>query len=90
MDKRNYLHHLASITNLPAEPIPGMPVVEIVGDGRVLIENHYGVIEYDRNNIRVKVAFGELRVCGCGLELSQMTKHQLVVFGQIQGVSIIK
>ncbi len=44
--------------------LPGQPVVELVGDRRVLIENHIGVTEYGTERICVKVKYGQLSVCG--------------------------
>lgn len=90
MDKRKYLHRLTSATNLPAESFPGRPVVEIFGDCRVLIERHRGVMAYDCNMIRVKVHGGQICISGCNLVIAQMTKFQLVIFGEIQSVSLMK
>ena len=72
--------------DLPDEPVPGRTVVEIAGCERVLIEKHYGVIEYGQQLISVRVTFGVVRVSGSCLELTQMTRSQLVVSGQIHGL----
>lgn len=74
--------------NLSTEPLPGQPIVEIAGDRRVLIENHMGVKAYGREMILVKVKYGDLRICGCGLELMKMTRDQLVICGRIDAVSL--
>jgi sporulation protein YqfC len=74
--------------DLPGESLPGQPLVEIVGECRVLIENHHGVTVYGCNEICVKVRYGQLCICGAGLELSRMTKQQLVITGRIDGVSL--
>lgn len=76
--------------DLPAEPVPGLPIVEIAGEKRVLIENHHGVTAYGHNEICVRVCFGQLRICGNNLKLVCMTKHQLVISGQIESVSILR
>lgn len=85
---RYFLERLADETDLVAEPLPGQPIVEIAGDRRVLIENHFGVKAYSREKIVVKVKFGFVCVCGCGLELMRMTKAQLVIRGRIDGVTL--
>ena len=48
---RMILQRLADGADLSAEPLPGQPIVEIAGDRRVLIENHFGVKEYSREKI---------------------------------------
>ncbi len=87
-EKRSILQRIADGADLPGEPLPGQPIVEIAGDRRVLIENHFGVKEYSRERIGVKMRYGLLAVCGCGLELTRMTGEQLVISGRIDCVSI--
>lgn len=79
---------LAQETDIHSQPLPGVPIVEIAGDKRVLIENHFGVREYSRQRIGVKVKYGLVLVCGSNLELSRMTREQLVIRGCIEGVTL--
>ena len=82
------LQRLAATVYESNEMLPGVPIVELAGDRRVLIENHHGVIEYADQRICVKVKYGILCVCGCDMELAKMTKDQLVITGQIGSVTI--
>lgn len=83
-----FLEQLAEHAELEMEPIPAQPIVEIAGEGRVLIENHCGVKAYCPERILVNVNFGTICVCGCALELLRMTKEQLVIRGRIDSVSL--
>ena len=85
---RKFLEQLTLDTDLGAEAVPGQPIVEISGERRVLIENHFGVKAYSRENIVVNVKYGWVCVCGYGLELKRMTKEQLVIQGKIKGVTL--
>lgn len=85
---QRFLDYLAEEAELSAEPIPGQPLVEIAGDHRVLIENHFGVKGYSSEQIIVKVKFGCIRVCGHCLELVRMTKEQLIIRGKIDAVTL--
>lgn len=85
---RRILEHLADNADLPGEGLPGQSILELMGDSRVLIEQHRGVKEYSREKIGVKVRFGVICVCGCGLELIHMTKEQLVIRGRIDAITI--
>lgn len=76
--------------DLLSERAPGVPLLEIVGEGRVLIENHHGVTAYGCNEICVKVQFGHLQILGTGLKLARMSNQQLVITGKLDGVSIIR
>lgn len=90
MKDRGWMQRLADGADLPLEPLPGLPIAELAGDRRLLIENHRGVTEYSRERISVKVKYGQLRVCGCGLELARMSKEQLVIRGRIDSVNLIR
>lgn len=84
------LNRLADGADLGEEPLPGQSIVEIAGDRRVLIENHCGVKEYSRERIGVKVKFGQINICGAGLELRHMTKQQLLISGRIDAVALCR
>ena len=85
-----FMERLTKAADLQEEPIPGLPLIELAGDRRVLIENHCGVTEYGRDRIRVKVKFGQICISGQGLELAKMTKGQLVISGKINGVELMR
>ena len=82
------IQRLALVAELPAEPLPWQPIIELVGDQRVLIERHKGVTQYGCKEIHVKLSFGYVQVTGCNLELARMTKQQLVISGRIDCVSL--
>lgn len=88
MDEKFFDRMLAR-ADLYSETAPGTTLVELVGNCRVLIENHCGVTAYGCNEICVKGTNGTLCVCGQKLELTRMTKQQLVITGHIDGISMI-
>ena len=82
--KKDFLRAL----DLPEEPAPMESLVEIAGYRRVLIEHHFGVIAYCREQICVKVKYGLVSVCGSDLELSRMSKDQLIISGAIHSITL--
>lgn len=74
--------------SLDSDLIPGVPIIEICGQHRLLIENHLGVIGYGCNEIRVKARYGNICVCGQNLKLTRMSKVKLVITGRICGVDL--
>jgi len=87
-EKRNLVQQLLRQMDLEGESIPGKSLVEIAGNQRVLIENHMGVKAYSRERILIQVKSGTVEICGCCLELCQMTREQLVITGRIAGVTL--
>ena len=88
MEKKKWVKGLTEGLDLGSETMPGMVVAELAGDRRVLIEGHRGVTEYCRERITVKVSYGWLCVTGCGLELRQMSREQLVICGRIDSIQL--
>jgi len=64
-------------------PLPGVSLIEICGQNRILIENHRGIIAYEVRQIQIKVSFGCIVVCGQNLKLRNMSKEKLVITGKI-------
>ena len=87
-DTKGLMQKLADGADLSEETLPWVPVIELAGDRRVLIERHGGVTEYTNERICIRVAYGQVAVCGCGLELSRMTREQLVLASRTASVQL--
>ena len=85
---RIFWEHMMQQADIQPESVPGVPVIEIAGDRRVLIENHGGVAAYGRERILVNVKYGLVSICGCNLEMLCMTREQLVIHGRIDSVML--
>jgi sporulation protein YqfC len=86
----NWLMRMAQETDLLDENITREPILELCGNSRVLIENHYGVMEYGTELIRVRVKNGDFTVVGRGLRLCRMCEEKLLIRGNIQEVLVRK
>ena len=71
-----------------AEPLPGIPIMELAADKRMVIENHDGVVEYSDTRICVSIRNGVYRISGAHLSLSYMSRFQLIITGRIDMISI--
>ncbi|MBS6777278.1 MAG: YabP/YqfC family sporulation protein [Butyricicoccus pullicaecorum] len=58
---------------------PNRPRVEILGDSRVIVENHCGIQEYDDSILRIKCRGCEVRILGADLELTALSMDELAV-----------
>lgn len=89
MPRRKFRDYLWDKTENP-ELFPSVPIVELAGSHRVLVENHLGVIQYSTERIGIKMKYGQMQICGCGLMLEQMTKVKLLVTGRIDGILLLR
>lgn len=88
VQKKHWVQRITEAADLHGEALPGVPLVEVAGENRVLIECHCGVTEYSTERICVKVKYGHVCVCGSGLELTIMTKERVVISGCIHAVQL--
>ena len=82
----HWMRQIADRAELSEEAIPAQPVVELLGEGRVLIEGHTGVSAYSDREIDVKTKLGIVRISGCNLKLTSMSAYRLVISGVISCV----
>ncbi len=63
-----------------------LPLVESLGNHRVIIENHAGIREYDPLCICVCTCGGHITVKGSCLKIAVMTKFRLAITGHIDSI----
>lgn len=86
--RRSVWERLINAADLGTEPSPKLPLVELAGERRVLIENHRGVSQYGCNEICVNVEYGSIFICGQKLDLACMSKDQLIITGTIESIRL--
>lgn len=74
--------------NLPAEATAGVARVELVGHGRLSVENHRGVGAFGPECMELLTVEGAVIVRGERLMLMTMNNHELVVTGQLHSIEL--
>lgn len=59
------------------------PLLELIADRRVLIENYSGICQYSPECIQIRVRDGSILVMGDMLELAQMDREHVVICGRV-------
>ena len=83
-----WLQKAADHAELVDEVLPGQTVVELIGEGRVLVEGHSGVLEYSDFEIGIKTGYGVVKISGSNLKLTEMNQSRLIISGVVQGVEL--
>lgn len=86
--KKNIFQRVIHGNELSHEVLPVAPLVEIIGDERVLIENHICVVSYDTSKVCVRVKYGTVFVQGEQLHLTYMSIEKLIITGSINSVQL--
>ena len=82
--------NMLDTVSLDTDLQPKLPVLELAGDRRVLIENHRSVIHYSNDRILVCMDYGQVSISGCCLKLAKLGKDQLIITGRVDGISLCR
>lgn len=88
MRRRGFAEKMAQVFDLPADAVAGLPLIELIGDKQLRVENHRGILAYDPREIHIGGGKVAIRVKGLELELKVMNAGELLIMGQIFSVSL--
>ena len=73
--------------DLPQELVLGWPRSVLLGDEKLIVEQHQGIYACTEQEIILKTLCGHLVITGEKLSLSRYDRDGLVVFGRIEKLS---
>lgn len=68
---------------------PQLARIEIIGNKRVLVENHRGILEYSDTCMRINCGKMIIQIEGQDLTLKALSLSELAVSGRITGVQYV-
>ena len=77
---------LAERLELPQEACGSAVRLTAVGDRRLLIENHGGLLTYGTEEIRVSTGRGQIVLRGAELDMRAMNRSELLITGRLQSL----
>ena len=86
MKKQSLLQQFLDRSDLAEENLPGKPLIEILGEERILVENHQGITQYGVDQICIRVCYGMVSITGCNLRLRHVARNKLLIVGEIDSV----
>lgn len=86
--RRSFGEKVAQTFSLPADAVAGLPLIELIGDRQVRVENHRGILAYDTREIHIGGGRVTIRVRGLEMELKVMNRGELLITGQIFAVEL--
>ncbi|MEA4994662.1 hypothetical protein SDC9_86115 [bioreactor metagenome] len=84
------LTELAELFDLPGDVVAGLCHLEMIGDRRLFVEHHSGILAYSDQCIDVNTPCGILRVSGRNLTLEALTGEELRIGGAVERVEWVK
>ena len=80
---------ITEVLELPPETLLKIPKITIVGNERVRVENYTALLDYKRDNIRLKYDGGVIDISGKNFEIKVIGEENMVIWGKISAVKLI-
>lgn len=86
--KKTLLERASEVLDLPAQAMAILPIMELVGDKELRIENHRGILAYAPEELHISGGAFLIKVQGSQLDLRIMTGVELLITGKISGIAL--
>lgn len=90
MKKRKKIEGLNRALEMPTEIYSANPKITMIGFEKIMIENYKNILNYQDIFIRVNTHIGIINIHGFQLVLTQMTKDDIMVTGNIETIDFEK
>lgn len=81
---------LSDTFRFPDDVLMDTPVVKIIADNEVIIENHKGISEYTNLFLKIYTSIGVICISGESLFIKEIDKDVILVSGKIDSLDYIK
>ena len=81
-----FRYKLADLSEVPKDVAMGFPVLTMIGQMELNIENYRGIIEYTDVLIRIQTKAGQLRINGRVLSIAYYTNDEMKINGRIDSI----
>lgn len=83
---RSFRNKIAELSELPKDVAMGMPVLTVIGQVELCLENYRGIVEYTDSLVRIQTKAGQIRIAGQNLQVVYYTNDEMKVNGHITSI----
>lgn len=83
MQKKSWKTKLAETAQIPKDVSMGLPIIRILGQEEIYIENYRGILEYTATCIRIQTKLGQIYLEGKHLEIAYYTNVEMKIEGNL-------
>ena len=80
---------ISEVLEIPPEAMLNIPKITVVGKERVHVENYIALLDYKKDNIRLKYQGGVIDISGKNFEIKVIGEENIVISGEINSVKLI-
>ena len=86
MDKKDLKAMIADASGVPKDVVLGVPLVTVIGQNEVCVENYRGILEYTDKLIRIQTKLGKIHVLGRGLQIQYYNNDEMKITGHVMTI----
>ena len=79
-------NRISELSELPKDVVLGIPMLTMIGQMELIIENYRGIIEYTDILVRIHTKDGQIKVVGNSLKVDYYTNDEMKVNGHIKSI----
>lgn len=76
--------------HIPKDVTMKLPLIRLLGNQELYIENYRGILEYTDSLIRVQTKLGQIHIIGKGLEVIYYASDEMKIRGYIESLTILQ
>lgn len=73
-------------TELPKDVVMGMPVLTMIGQSELSLENYRGILEYTDTLVRIQTRAGQIKINGRGIHVTYYANDEMKITGHIESI----
>ena len=89
-DSRSWKNRMAEASGAPKDVVLGAPILTVTGQMELNLMNYRGILEYTDTLIRIQTRIGQIKICGCMLQIEYYTNDEMKVTGTINTIEYQK
>ena len=74
------------VSEFPRDVVMGMPVLNVLGQSELRLENYRGILEYTEEMVRILIKGGQIKVTGRVLQVVYYTNDEMKISGYIKSI----
>ena len=83
MGNKDLIYKIGEIASIPKDVTQGYPILSILGTSEIYIENYKGILEYNRERIRLQTKLGRIEITGKHLHIDYYANDEMKIKGMI-------
>lgn len=88
--KRKVKRQFSDLLEIPGDVLLDLPLINMVGNMQLQVENHRGIHEYTTNFVRISTGKGFIEITGENLVLRNIMSDEIILEGKIKSLSLVE